>query len=128
MALKTISSGVTKRYNESRFEFVNKGDSLKGHLVERVTINKDGSTFQKYIVMSSDGEYHGFLGGYQLDKALGNLTLGTYVEIEFVEKKKNGKKSVKVFNIAIDDEDMIEVEGSTTPATAKDTIAAMRAS
>lgn len=129
MAFKPISVSSGKRYNDERFTFESKGDTLEGHLVESATISKDGSTFKKYIVRSADGMYHGFLGSYQLDRALEQVELGTMVRITYGGKEKlKGGKTVKNFNVETDDSDVIPVDTSAAPATAKDTIAAMRAS
>jgi len=138
MAFKPITVSSVKKYESEQFAFDTTGETLEGHLVDSVTLTKDGKSFQKYTVWIADGSYVSTLGSYQLDQALSQVTLGAMIRITYKGKTKlSGGKSVKNFLVESDESDNVLAGSSTAsngmaptaaPKTAKDTIAAMRAS
>lgn len=109
MALREISTGGGKKYNDERFEFEEKGQTLAGYLLEKATLkSKEGKSFQKYLVKTSSGSILSTLGSHQLDRALNEVSTGSYVEITYNGKKKlDGGRTVKQFTVRADDENRV---------------------
>jgi hypothetical protein len=118
MAFKPISSSSNGGYTAERYTFEDKGDVLEGTLVEKVTLTKDGRSFQKYTFKTDSG-YVSTLGSHQIDSALASINTGTLVRITYQgDKKLGGGKRVKQF--------LIEADTDSAPVTAADVIKAAR--
>lgn len=111
MALKeVIIDAKSKKLDSEQFSFEEKGDSLHGVIVEKVTLRSkpttehpNGKPFQKYTVRSPDGRLVSTLGSYKIDEFMSTRPLGTEIRITYVKKiKLDGGRTMKDFKFEDD--------------------------
>ena len=125
MALKEIDTSGGKKLDSENMNFEDKGDSVEGVLLEKVTLTskKNGKTFQKYTVRTSDNRNVSFLGGHQIDKGLAQVDTGTLIRITYKgEQKLDGGRRLKTYKIEADD-----APSAVNKKTAAEVVAAARA-
>lgn len=108
MAFKKKPSGDSGDAEKFKFEKV--GDMVEGHLVQAGTITLEDKDVMKYVVQKEGGERVGFLGSFKLDEGLKGMPLGTMIRVTYIKKERlKGGKTLKMFDIEYDDENVIEV-------------------
>lgn len=110
MAFQTRSTNEVIKYPSTPIRFEQAGQQATGHLVEAATLTKDGDSFKKYTLRTSNGVYISTLGSHQLDRGLEGVPMGSLVRVTYGGKKKiKGGKSVNEFKVEVDTEDSIDV-------------------
>jgi hypothetical protein len=112
MAFKKVETNSDRpSVDARRVQFEKKGDNLEGHLVEKATLNtKDGKPFKKYTFKTKQGIVS-TLGSHQLDSGLSQVEVGSLVRVTFQGLKRlNGGKSVKLFDVEVDDDGEMSAE------------------
>lgn len=112
MAFRKVEANSDKpSMSARRVQFDNKGDVLEGHLVEKATLtSKDGKPFKKYTFKTEEGIVS-TLGSHQLDTGLSQVEVGSLVRVTYQGVKRlNGGKSVKLFDVEVDDDGEMSAE------------------
>lgn len=101
---------ILRTDNAEQFKFEKVGDKIVGHFITTQVIVIDGRDTNKHV-FQVDGGMLSTLGSYDLNEQLASLKPGIYVEIEFVgtKKTKPGRKPMKLFDVAFDEEQIIDV-------------------
>lgn len=108
MALKPVSSRNTEIETE-KYKFEREGDALEGYLIEKSVFTYDDKDLNRYVVKNDVGAFS-FIGTFKLNELLSKIETGTRVQITYrgTEKTK-AKRTVKLFEVLADNDDMIEV-------------------
>jgi hypothetical protein len=130
MALKEVVIDTkSKKLDSEQFSFEEKGDTLHGVIVEKVTLKSkptpehpQGKPFQKYTVRVPDGRLVSTLGSHKIDEFMLTRPLGTEIRITYLKKVKlDGLRTMKEFKF----EDDID-ESAPKQKTAAEVAAAAR--
>ncbi len=124
MAEVEIKSVNTGNYVETEhYSFNDIGDTVKGTLTEIAKLpgKKPGTTFNKYVIKSSDGRNLSFLGNHDLDsKPLAGLVGKTLtISLKSLAPNPHGGSPMKQFKVTMDD--------SSPKVSAASVVAAARA-
>jgi hypothetical protein len=104
-----IKSVNTGNYVETEhFSFSEIGDTLKGELTEIAKLpgKKPGTTFNKYVIKSSDGRHLSFLGNHDLDsKPLAGLIGKTLtISLKSTAPNPHGGSPMKQYKVTMSDD------------------------
>lgn len=118
MALKTANGGA----RGDKFKFEEEGDKLEGYYLGSSIIVINGDNVTAHNVQTDKGIMSP-LGSTDLNRKLGEVPAGARVVIVFEGIKKLGKgKTLKIFDVKYDDEDVI-APPQTTASKAAATLA-----
>jgi len=79
------------------FQFKNIGDKVEGELVDKGKSDQYG--FGLYSLKTSDDEQIRCHGSSQLDDLMLGVSIGDYIQIEFIDIQKRPKGDMKLFAV-----------------------------
>lgn len=116
-SIKTVTQGA-------KFKFENEGDALTGHYLGSDVIEINGDPATKHTFKISDGTLVSPLGSADLDRQLADVPAGMLTRVTYKgkqdrhSKKHNKKFKMRIYDVEVDEEDVIEVE-SEAPVVEK---------